>query len=129
MYSTGGPSMTKYAAPGEAGSVVSYRPRYDHFIGGEYVPPASGKYFENPTPVTGETFTEIARGTAPDVDRAVAAAGGASAALGRTLGRGRAKHPEQDRRPDGAEPGDDRGGQVLGDRQAGPRDPGRRHPA
>src|ERR1700753_4107469 len=76
--------MTKYAAPGEAGSVVSYRPRYDHFIGGEYVPPASGKYFENPTPVTGETFTEIARGTAPDVDRAVAAAEGASAAWGRT---------------------------------------------
>ncbi|HEY6502142.1 MAG TPA: aldehyde dehydrogenase family protein [Streptosporangiaceae bacterium] len=76
--------MTKYAAPGEAGSVVSYRPRYDHFIGGEYVPPASGKYFENPTPVTGETFTEIARGTADDVDRAVAAAEGASAAWGRT---------------------------------------------
>ena len=61
--------MTKYAAPGEAGSVVSYRPRYDHFIGGEYVPPATGKYFENPTPVTGQVFTEIARGTAEDVDR------------------------------------------------------------
>src|SRR6201995_4069131 len=76
--------MTKYAAPGEAGSVVSYRPRYDHFIGGEYVPPASGKYFENPTPITGQTFTEIARGTADDVDRAVAAAEGASAAWGRT---------------------------------------------
>src|ERR1700749_5092285 len=76
--------MTKYAAPGEAGSVVTYRPRYDHFIGGEYVPPASGKYFENPTPVTGQTFTEIARGTAEDVDRAVAAAEGASAAWGRT---------------------------------------------
>src|ERR1700754_3911687 len=84
MYSTGGPSMTKYAAPGEAGSVVSYRPRYDHFIGGEYGPPATGKYFENPTPVTGQTFTEIARGTADDVDRAVAAAEGASAAWGRT---------------------------------------------
>src|ERR1700754_1358288 len=84
MYSTGGPSMTKYAAPGEAGSVVSYRPRYDHFIGGEYGPPATGKYFENPTPVTGQTFTEIARGTADDVDRAVAAAEGAGAAWGRT---------------------------------------------
>ncbi len=34
--------------------------------------------------MTGETFTEIARGTAPDVDRAVAAADGASAAWGRT---------------------------------------------
>src|ERR1700759_5127193 len=76
--------MTKYAAPGEAGSVVSYRPRYAHSIGGEDVPPASGKYFENPTPITGQVFTEIARGTAEDVDRAVAAAEGASAAWGRT---------------------------------------------
>src|ERR1700749_3060986 len=76
--------MTKYAAPGEAGSVVSYRPLYDNFIGGEYVPPASGKYFENPTPITGQVFTEIARGTAEDIDRAVTAAEGASAAWGRT---------------------------------------------
>ena len=82
--------MTKYAAPGQAGSVVSYRPRYDHYIGGEYVPPASGKYFENPTPVTGEVFTEIARGTAEDVDRAVHAAQGASAAWGRTAAADRA---------------------------------------
>ena len=82
--------MTKYAAPGQAGSVVSYRPRYDHYIGGEHVPPASGKYFENPTPVTGEAFTEIARGTAEDVDRAVHAAQGASAAWGRTAAADRA---------------------------------------
>ncbi|MDT7787010.1 MAG: aldehyde dehydrogenase [Pseudonocardiales bacterium] len=32
--------MAKYAAPGQPGSVVTYRGRYDHFIGGEYVPPA-----------------------------------------------------------------------------------------
>ena len=82
--------MTKYAAPGQAGSVVSYRPRYDHYIGGEHVPPASGKYFENPTPVTGEVFTEIARGTAEDVDRAVTAAEGASTAWGRTSAAERA---------------------------------------
>jgi aldehyde dehydrogenase len=82
--------MTKYAAPGQARSVVSYRPRYDHYIGGEHVPPASGKYFENPTPVTGEVFTEIARGTAEDVDRAVHAAQGASAAWGRTAAADRA---------------------------------------
>ena len=82
--------MTKYAAPGQAGSVVSYRPRYDHYIGGEHVPPASGKYFENPTPVTGEVFTEIARGTAEDVDRAVHAAQGVSAAWGRTAAADRA---------------------------------------
>ncbi|GII57864.1 putative aldehyde dehydrogenase [Planotetraspora thailandica] len=76
--------MTRYASPGEPGSVVSFQPRYDHFIGGEYVPPIKGRYFENPTPVTGETFTEIARGTAEDVDHAVRAAVGAEAAWGRT---------------------------------------------
>ena len=60
--------MARYAAPGTDGSVVTFKPRYDHFIGGEYVAPKKGQYFENPTPVTGETFTEVARGTAEDVD-------------------------------------------------------------
>jgi len=76
--------MTVYAAPGTEGSVVDYKPRYDHWIGGEYVAPASGQYFENPTPVTGQTFTEVARGTADDIDRALDAAHGAAPAWGRT---------------------------------------------
>ncbi|WP_016699255.1 acetaldehyde dehydrogenase ExaC [Actinoalloteichus spitiensis] len=76
--------MTQYAAPGSAGALVEYRSRYDHFIGGEYVPPAGGEYFENPTPVTGQVFTEIARGTAADVERALDAAWAAAPAWGRT---------------------------------------------
>ncbi|WP_203887181.1 acetaldehyde dehydrogenase ExaC [Planotetraspora kaengkrachanensis] len=76
--------MVRYMAPGEAGSVVTFQPCYDHFIGGEYVPPVKGRYFENPTPVTGRTFTVMARGTAEDVDSAVRAADGAAAAWGRT---------------------------------------------
>ncbi|EME63754.1 aldehyde dehydrogenase family protein [Amycolatopsis decaplanina] len=76
--------MAKYAAPNTEGSVVSYESRYDHYIGGEYVPPASGQYFENPTPVTGQVFTEVARGTAADIDRALDAAEGAAGAWGRT---------------------------------------------
>lgn len=76
--------MTKYAAPGTEGSVVAYESRYDHFIGGEYVPPAKGGYFENPAPVTGENFTEVARGTAEDVERALDAAHGAAPAWGKT---------------------------------------------
>ncbi|MTE24211.1 aldehyde dehydrogenase family protein [Microbacterium sp. ZXX196] len=60
-----------YAAPGQPGSRATYRPRYGHYIGGEFVDPAGGEYFENITPVTGKPFTEIARGTAADVDRAV----------------------------------------------------------
>ncbi|WP_034274132.1 acetaldehyde dehydrogenase ExaC [Haloechinothrix halophila] len=76
--------MTTYAAPGTEGSIVSYESRYDHFIGGEYVPPAKGQHFENPTPVTGQPFTEIARGTAEDVERALDAAHGAAPAWGKT---------------------------------------------
>ncbi|GHH34423.1 aldehyde dehydrogenase [Lentzea cavernae] len=76
--------MAKYAAPGQPDSVVTFRDRYDHFIGGEYVPPAKGQYFANPTPVTGEDFTEIARGTAEDVERALDAAHGAARAWGKT---------------------------------------------
>ncbi|MEU7481991.1 aldehyde dehydrogenase family protein [Lentzea sp. NPDC042327] len=83
--------MTKYAAPGQPGSVVTYRDRYDHFIGGEYVPPAKGEYFANPTPVTGEDFTEIARGTAEDVERALDAAHGAARAWGKTSPSARAQ--------------------------------------
>ena len=76
--------MAKYAAPGTDGSVVSFKPRYDHFIGGEYVAPAKGQYFENPTPITGENFTEVARGTAEDVETALDAAHAAAPKWGKT---------------------------------------------
>ncbi|HEY4008027.1 MAG TPA: aldehyde dehydrogenase family protein [Pseudonocardia sp.] len=76
--------MAKYAAPGQSDSVVSFKPRYDHFIGGDYVAPVKGQYFENPTPVTGETFTEVARGTSEDIEAAIDAAEGAAPAWGKT---------------------------------------------
>ncbi|MET9879511.1 aldehyde dehydrogenase family protein [Actinacidiphila glaucinigra] len=76
--------MTRYANPGSDDAIMKYQSRYDHWIGGEYVPPARGEYFANPTPVTGETFTEVARGTAEDVDRALDAAHAAAPAWGRT---------------------------------------------
>jgi hypothetical protein len=76
--------MARYAAPGDAGSVVTFKPRYDHFIGGDYVAPVKGQYFENPTPITGQTFTEVARGTAEDVEAALDAAHGAAPAWGKT---------------------------------------------
>ena len=82
--------MAKYAAPGESGSVVTYQPRYDNFIGGEFVAPVKGQYFENPTPVTGQTFTEVARGTAEDIELALDAAHGAAPAWGRTSATDRA---------------------------------------
>jgi aldehyde dehydrogenase len=82
--------MTVYAAPGTDGAIVNYQSRYDHFIGGEYVPPAKGQYFANPSPVTGQDFCEVARGTAEDVERALDAAHGAADAWGRTSAAERA---------------------------------------
>jgi len=49
-------------------------PQYQHFINGAYVPPATGEYFDTEDPYTGEAWARIARGSAADVDAAVAAA-------------------------------------------------------
>src|SRR5690606_42089948 len=75
--------MTRYAAPGSEGAIVSYQSRYDHYIGGEYVPPDRGQYFENPSPVNGQPFTEVARGTAEDVEAALDVAPAAAPGWGR----------------------------------------------
>ncbi|MGD8216242.1 aldehyde dehydrogenase [Aestuariimicrobium sp. Y1814] len=76
--------MTVYARPGEPGSKVTFKPRYENWIGGEWVPPVKGQYFENPTPVTGQVFTEVARGTAEDIELALDAAHAAAPAWGKT---------------------------------------------
>ena len=60
--------MTEYARPGADGALMSFQSRYDNYIGGEWVAPTKGQYFENPTPVTGQTFCEVARSDASDVD-------------------------------------------------------------
>src|SRR5689334_8372535 len=82
--------MTVYAAPGQPDSLVSVQPRYGHFIGGEWVDPIKGQYFENISPVNGKPFTEVARGTAEDIEAALDAAHAAKAAWGRTTGAERA---------------------------------------
>ncbi|TDU06485.1 aldehyde dehydrogenase [Streptomyces sp. 846.5] len=82
--------MARIAAPGESGAKMNYQSRYDHWIGGEFVPPVRGQYFENPTPVTGQNFCEIARGTAEDVEAALDAAHAAAPAWGRTSAGDRA---------------------------------------
>ena len=76
--------MARYASPGEPGAKMSFLPRYDHWIGGEFVAPAQGRYFDNPTPVTGQTFCQVARGTAEDIEKALDAAHAAAPAWGRT---------------------------------------------
>jgi len=51
-----------------------FKERYDNFIGGKWTPPVKGKYFENPSPVDGKVFTQIARSTKEDVELALDAA-------------------------------------------------------
>jgi len=73
-----------FVAPGQPGSVVEVKPRYENFIGGHWVAPVQGKYMKNISPVTGQVFTEVARSTAEDVDLALDAAHAAKDAWGET---------------------------------------------
>jgi aldehyde dehydrogenase len=73
-----------YANPGTPGSIVTFDPRYDNYIGGKWVPPVKGQYFQNSSPVTGQVFTEVARSTAEDIELALDAAHAAKGAWGKT---------------------------------------------
>src|SRR6201993_1092297 len=57
---------------------------YDNFIGGKFVAPRAGKYFDNISPVTGKVVCKIARSDASDVEAALDAAHAAKDAWGRT---------------------------------------------
>ena len=71
-----------YAPPGEAGSAVTVKPRYENFIGGRWVAPTTGEYSENRTPATGEPFTEVPRSAPADVELALDAAHAAKTGWG-----------------------------------------------
>ena len=76
--------MTVYAQPGTEGSKVTFKDRYENWIGGEWVAPVKGQYFENITPVTGKVFCEVARGTAEDIELALDAAHKVAPSWGKT---------------------------------------------
>lgn len=82
--------MTVFARPGSAGALMSYESRYENFIGGEWMAPAQGRYFENLTPVTGQPFCEIARSDEADVDKALDAAHAAAPGWAKTAPAARA---------------------------------------
>jgi len=82
--------MTVYSRPGSSGSPVMVESRYGNFIGGDWLPPSKGEYFENPSPVNGRSFTEVARSTGEDVELALDAAHAAKRAWGRTSAAERA---------------------------------------
>jgi len=64
-----------------------FKSRYGNFIGGEWVEPAAGQYFQNTSPVNGQVICEIPRS---DIERALDAAHAAKDAWGRTSPAARA---------------------------------------
>jgi len=65
--------------------------RYENFIGGKWVAPVKGGYFDNISPTTGQVICKIARSQAEDVERAIDAAHAAAEGWGRTAVADRAR--------------------------------------
>ena len=59
-----------YAMPGQADARIQFKTRYDNFIGGKWVAPVKGDYFDVLTPISGSRYTQAARSTAEDVELA-----------------------------------------------------------
>ncbi|MHC6175114.1 aldehyde dehydrogenase [Glutamicibacter endophyticus] len=76
--------MSVYANPNTDGALIHFKSRYENYIGGQWVAPVKGMYFENVTPVTGKAFCEVARGTAGDIELALDAAHAAAPDWGKT---------------------------------------------
>jgi len=73
-----------YSNPNSGDAVVNFKPRYENFIGGQWVAPTEGRYFENISPVNGQVFCEVPRSTGADIDKALDAAHAAAPAWGKT---------------------------------------------
>ncbi|WP_261303334.1 aldehyde dehydrogenase [Paenibacillus andongensis] len=73
-----------YAQPGQNGSKVTFKKRYENFIGGQWTAPIKGQYFDNPSPVNNRVFCEVPRSSSEDIELALDAAHAAKDAWGRT---------------------------------------------
>jgi aldehyde dehydrogenase (NAD+) len=82
----------EYAPAPEARDVVTIRPSYGLFIGGEFVDPVDGGSFATISPSTEEHLADVALAGATDVDRAVAAARKASTGWTKRSGTERGKY-------------------------------------
>jgi aldehyde dehydrogenase len=72
-------------APSTHGSLkVAFKTRYGNFIGGKWVEPVKGEYFENTTPITAARLCEIPRSTGEDIELALDAAHAAKGAWSKT---------------------------------------------
>ena len=73
-----------YASPGTNGSLMTFKTQYQNFIGGQWVAPIKGQYFDNISPIDGATFCQIPRSTEEDINLALDAAHRAKQAWGST---------------------------------------------
>jgi len=74
----------QYDYPNTENSPVKFREKYDNFIGGEWVAPADGEYFENTSPINGKVICQVARSKEADIEMALDAAHAAKDAWGKT---------------------------------------------
>lgn len=79
----------RYAHPGTEGALVSFKSRYDNYIGGQFVAPVKGQYYVNTSPVNGQPIAEFPRSTAEDIDKALDAAHAAADSWGKTSAQDR----------------------------------------
>jgi aldehyde dehydrogenase len=70
---------------------IPLRSRYENFIGGKWVAPAKGGYFDNVSPTTGQVICQIARSQAEDVEKALDAAHAAANGWAKTAVAARAR--------------------------------------
>ena len=61
-----------------------FKSQYENFIGGEWVAPVDGNYFDNTSPVDGSLLAKVPQSNSKDIDLAVEAAGKAADAWGKT---------------------------------------------
>ena len=73
-----------YAAPGTAGAKIAYKAHYDNFIGGQWVAPVKGEYFDVISPINGRPYTKAARSGSEDIELALDAAHAAADKWGKT---------------------------------------------
>lgn len=66
------------------GVTIPYKEKYDNFIGGKWVAPVKGEYFDVISPITGKNYTKAARSSAEDVELALDAAHAAAEKWGTT---------------------------------------------
>ena len=64
----------RYAVPNTPGSVLTLKPRYGNYIGGEFVPPVKGRCFTDTSPVNGSVIDEFPHSSAADIYKALDAA-------------------------------------------------------